>query len=63
MRWSIAPTVEFVGVWIPSGFAQTASRLREWMRWSIAPTDEFLGVWTCTCSFARAVLFLISLRE
>ncbi len=30
MRWSIAPTDEFVGVCIP---------------WSIAPTDEFGGVW------------------
>ncbi len=30
LRSSIAPTEEFVGVWIP---------------WSIAPIDEFMGVW------------------
>ncbi len=47
MRWSIAPTdefMEFLGVWIPGRL----DSLGVWIPWSIAPTDEFmefLGVW------------------
>jgi hypothetical protein len=44
MRWSIAPTDEFVDVWIP-----TDEFVGVWIPWSIAPTDEFVGVWIPGC--------------